>query len=62
MAVIRVACGRLYNANACSLVGRKDAGLTFRLGATDVEVSVGPNLQRHLVPVHEIGPPDAEGH
>ena len=55
MKKVRVGLGRLYNAHACSLLGRKEIDMGFHFGAIDVHAYVGPKT-RHIVLAMKVGP------
>lgn len=56
MQTIRVGCGRLYNANGCSNLGRNEILISFPLGSITVEAYIGTN-PRHNVLTWKVEPP-----
>jgi len=55
MQTIRVGLGRLYNASACSNLGRDEILLPFPLGSIEVRAYIGPNPQ-HIIGTWTVGP------
>jgi hypothetical protein len=55
MQTIRVGFSRLYNANACTSMGRDEVLLPFPLGVITVEAYIGPN-PRHIIGTWTVGP------
>ena len=59
MQTIRVGLGRLYNASACSNLGRDEILLPFPLGSIEVRAYIGPNPQ-HIIGTWTVGPPQPQ--
>jgi hypothetical protein len=59
MQTIRVGLGRLYNASACSNLGRDEILFPFPLGSIEVRAYIGPNPQ-HIIGTWTVGSPQPQ--